>query len=152
MKRINGRFYSWASISIRINSTLITAIKSISYSDSRTPVKGYGAGRAHAPLGRTSGKYETAPVTCSIEKVECQELRKALADAAGGKSFGETEFQIVVQYDDNGKHITDTLDRCVWTKNSTSADDGGDPLYEEVEFDCMSISWNGVNLFADEEQ
>lgn len=151
LRRINGNLYSWASITIRVDSTLISNIKSITYGDARNRAKGYGAGRQFGPIGQTSGKYETEKVVCTIEKQELTDLRKALADRAGSDSFGDSVFQIVVQYDESGRHITDVIDGCSFSKNSSKADDGGDPLYEDVEFDCLSISWNGVTLYAAQE-
>lgn len=150
--RINGNMYSWSSVTARVGGTLISAFKSISYADSRERAKGYGAGRHYAPIGQTSGKYATEPVTASLEKGEAAALRKALADQAGGKSFGDVEFQIVVSYEEGDRLITDTLERCTWKKNSAKNEESADPLYEETEFDCMSIKWNGLTLYAEAAQ
>lgn len=144
--RINGNMYSWASVSIRVGTTLVTAIKSISYEDSRTRGKGYGAGRHHAPIGRSSGKYETGPVTVSIEKSQCKELREALASESPSGSFGDAEFNIVVQYTEGDRNQTDTIEGCTWAKMSAKNEEGSDPAYDDVEFDCMSILWDGKAL------
>jgi len=146
--RINGKLYSFASVSIRVGQTLVTAVKSINYSDNREQVFGYGAARAFGPLARTQGKYTADNTTAEIEKGQLADLRKALADSNGGKSFGTVEFEIVVSYEEPGRGlITDTIQRCTWAKNAAKADDGGDPLYDAVEFSTMQILWNGLSLF-----
>lgn len=149
--RINGRMFSWSSVSIRINGTLISAIKSIAYSDKIEPVKGYGSNRSFRPIGKTQGKYSTDPVTASIEVAELEDLRQALADASGTNSFGNVEFQIVVQYEEPGRGVyTDVIEGCTWTKTAAKADDGGDAIYLDVEFDCMAIKWNGKYKFEEQ--
>lgn len=148
--RINGNMFSWASVTIRVNATLVSAIKSITYGDSRERSKGYGQGRHFGPIGQTSGKYTTDKVVCEIEKGELQALRQAIADASGSGSFGDLEFQIVVQYEEPDRGvITDEINGCTWGKNSASTNDGGDPNYESVEFDCLSIKWDGLTLYSE---
>src|SRR5689334_17393541 len=151
--RVNGNLYSWGSIKLKINDEIFYGFTAISYSDSRERVKAWGMGRHHAPLGRSRGKYQVEPVSVTARKGTLQQLRKALATAAGGSSYGDIEFQIIVQYVEPGDEepITVELDRCVWSKNTSQEEENPDPLKEDAEFDCMLIRRNGLTLFDNSE-
>lgn len=147
--RINGNQHSWGSIILKIDGDRYYGFTAISYNDKRTRSKGYGLGRHHAPRGRTRGKYELDPVKLTGWKSSIQELRRALATrSANGLSYGDVEFQVTVQYIENGEQpITVEIERCVITGNSASDEENPDPLKEELEIDCMLIRRNGLTLF-----
>lgn len=146
--RVNGNLHSWGSIILKIDGEKYFGFTSISYSDSRERTKGYGMARHHAPRGRSSGKYAVDPVTVTGFKDSVAQVRQALADAGDGESFGNVEFQIVVQYvEGDTTPITDELDRCTWSKTTSGSEEGPDPLTEDVEIDCMLIRWNTLTLF-----
>jgi hypothetical protein len=147
--RVNGNLYSWASIEAKINGETVHGFTSINYADKRTRTKGYGQGRHHAPRGRSAGKYEVDPVKVKAPKDTMQALRASLAAQAGdSRSYGNVEFELVVQYVEEGNTpITVELSRCVWSGESATDDEGPDPLMEEAEFDCMQIRRNGLTLF-----
>ena len=148
--RINGNQVSWGSIILKIKEERFTGFTSISYGDSRERVKAYGMGRSHAPRGRSKGKYSTDPVVLTGWKGSGEELRRMLAEAGGGSSFGDVQFQIVVQYIETGDTpITDVIEECVYIKTSSSNEEGPDPLSEDIELDCMRIRWNTKTLFDD---
>jgi hypothetical protein len=150
--RVNGNQHSWGSITVKVDGDRFFGFTSISYADSRERVKAYGMGRAQAPRGRSRGKYATEPVGLTGWKGSVQQLRQALADAGDGESYGDTIFQIVVQYvEDDDTPITVELEDCVFTKNTTSDEEGPDPLKEEIEIDCMRIRRNGLVLFDNSE-
>ena len=150
--RINGNQHSWGSIKVKINGDLFYGFTAIGYADTRERVKAYGMGRSHAPRGRSRGKYTVEPVTLTGWKSSMQALRKALADAGDGTSYGDTICQIVVQYvEADDTPVTVELEDCVLTKNTTSEEESADPLKEDVEFDCMRIRRNGLTLFATSE-
>lgn len=149
-QRINGNMYSWSSIFFKVEGERYYGIKSIGYGDSRERVKGYGMGRSHAPRGRSAGKYQPDPVTVTLEKETARALREKLAaSASDGRSFGNVEFEVVVQYEESDKQITDEIFGCVWTKTAAKGEESADPLYEEVEFDCMGIRWDGDKTLFD---
>jgi len=150
--RVNGNQHSWGSITVKVEGERLFGFTAISYSDSRERVKAYGMGRAQAPRGRSRGKYATEPVSLTGWKGSVQNLRKQLADAGDGESYGDTVFQIVVQYvESDDTPITVELEDCVFTKNTTSDEEGPDPLKEEIEVDCMRIRRNGLVLFDNSE-
>lgn len=146
--RVNGNLYSYGSIKIKIDGTPFYGFNSISYGDSRTRSKSYGTGKSQSPRGKTRGKYETDPVTLSGDKDTVREFRKALADAGDGRSAADTLFQIVVTYSEDGLgQIVDEIEDCHLSKNTSSSEEGGDPLKEDVEIDCMRIRWDGITMF-----
>jgi len=149
-QRINGNMYQHSSIVLKLDNERFFGFKSISYGDAREYGKAYGAARHAGPRGRTSGKYSTEPVAVSMEKKSAKALRDALAArSSSGTSFGNVEFQIVVQYEEGTDVITDTIDRCRWTKTAGKSEEGPEPIYEDIEFDCMFILWNGKALYDD---
>lgn len=147
--RVNRNQISWGSIIFKVDSERFTGFTSISFSDKRERVKAYGMGRHHAPRGRSRGKYTIEPVKVVGWKGSVAALRAGLAArAADGKSYGDVECQIVVQYVDTGEvPLTVEIDRCVWSSNASSEEEGPDPLKEEIEFDAMLIRRNGLVLF-----
>ena len=81
-------------------------------------------------------------------KQTIQTLRESLANAAGGSSYGHIQFLVVVEYTEPDESpITVELEQCVWAKNTSSEEEGPDPLMEDIELDCMRIVRNGLVLF-----
>lgn len=151
-QRINGSALSWSSIQAKIGNDRIFGFKAINYKDARERTPVVGSARHHAPRGYTAGKYTVDPVTATVEKESAQALRTVLATrAADGKSFGNVEFEITVQYSEvrDGVElvITDTLHRCTYRESAGKGEDSADPLYEELAFNCTHITWGGKTLF-----
>lgn len=146
--RVNGTLHSWGSITVKIKDERFTGFTSISYGDSLERTKAYGMGRSQAPRGRSRGKYIVEPVTLTGFKQTIQTLRESLANAAGGSSYGHIQFLVVVEYTEPDESpITVELEQCVWAKNTSSEEEGPDPLMEDIELDCMRIVRNGLVLF-----
>lgn len=151
--RINGNAHSWGSIIAKVDGERFYGFTSVAYGDKRERVKGYGMGRHQAPRSRSRGKYSTDPVKLGGPKSTIHALREKLAAlAADGTSYGDVEFLLVVQYVEAGVSggevpMTVEIERCVITANSTSDEEGSDPLKDEVEIDCMLIRRNGLTLF-----
>jgi hypothetical protein len=147
--RVNGNQHSWGSIKLKLDSDLFTGFTSIGFADKRERVKAYGMGRHQAPRGRSRGKYTVEPVKLVGWKGSIAIFRAALASRSDdGISYGNVEFQIVVQYIEYDEQpITVEIDRVVWTGNSTSDEESADNLKEEIELDAMLIRRNGLTLF-----
>ena len=97
--RVNGNQLSWGSIILKLDQDVFTGFTSISFADKRERVKAYGQGRHHAPRGRSRGKYTIEPVKLTGWKDSVQIFRTQLAARSpDGKSYGDVEFQIIVQY------------------------------------------------------
>lgn len=150
--RINGNTYSWSSVTLKVDGDRYFGITAIGYGDSRERSKAYGMGRHHAPRGRGAGKYGTDPCTATMYKDTFDAFLAALAVAAtDGKSVGNVQFQIVVQYVENDISITDEIEDCVLTKFAAKAEENPDSLMVELEIDCMRIRWGGKTLFDQSE-
>jgi hypothetical protein len=147
--RVNGNQLSWGSIILKLDQDVFTGFTGISFADKRERVKAYGQGRHHAPRGRSRGKYTIEPVKLTGWKDSVQIFRTQLAARSpDGKSYGDVEFQIIVQYVEAGEiPLTVAIERCVWTGNSSSDEESPDPLKEEIEIDAMLIRRNGLVLF-----
>jgi hypothetical protein len=151
--RINGNQQSWGSIVLKIDGDRYYGFTGITYGDKRERVKSYGMGRHQAPRGRSRGKYSTDPVKLTGWKASIQTLREALAaKSANGLSYGDVEFEIVIQFIETGDNPqTVEIARCVFVGNSTSDEESADSLKEEIEIDCMAIRRNGLTLFDSEQ-
>ena len=145
----NGNLMSYGSIIFKIDGDVYTGFTKVNYADKRERALGYGGGKAQGPRGRTRGKYTPEPVTVTMFRDSASRVREALAVAAGTGSYGDYEFEIEVTYEEAGDAgvQTDTIERCVWVGNSTSNEEGPDPLMTEIEFSCMFIRYNGLTLF-----
>jgi hypothetical protein len=148
---INGNQLSWGSCSFAVDGIPIIGVKGCKYADKRERVKSYGAGRAHAPRGRTRGKY-TAEASGTFHKDTASSLRAYLAARGGGATYGDTEFTFGVQYFESDTGLVDVqLQRCVYSGTDATDEENPDPLFEEVVLDPMLIVRNGLTLFdADE--
>lgn len=148
--RINGKTYTWASITLKVGGQPYYGVKSIAYGDKLEHGLGYGMGRHHGPRARGVGKYTPDPVQITAEKATVVALKKALAAlSTTGTSFGEPEFQIVVEATEGGISFVDTIQRCKWQGNTVKREENPDPLYDDVEFSCMWIDHDGQHLFDD---
>jgi len=146
--RVNGNQFDWASIALKLLEERYFGVTAISYGDARERTKAWGMGRSRRPRGRTSGKYVPEPVTITMWKGSSQTFLRALADAGDGVSFGNTVFQIVVQYvEPDETPITVEIEDCVVTKVTASEEEGSDPLKVELEIDTMAVRRNGLTLF-----
>jgi len=147
--RVNGNQFSWGSIVLKLDGDRFYGFTGITYADKRERVKAYGMGRHQAPRGRSRGKYTIEPVKLTGWKGSVAAFRAQLAARAPDqKSYGDVEFEIVVQYVDTGEQpITVQLERCVWVGNSTNDEENADPEKEEIEIDAMLIRRNGFTLF-----
>lgn len=143
---INGIEKSWASITTKVRGAEIVGYKAISYSDSISREKVYGAGRM--PLGMTRGKYETEQGSMTVYERQFRELL-----AAFGDGWGDVVFDIEVRYSDPGEdtHV-DVLESCRWAGAPGGGEEGSSPLERELKFDCIRIKRDGVYLVSPQQE
>lgn len=151
--RVNGNQLSWGSIRLVLDTETFTGFTGIAYADKRERVKAWGMGRHQAPRGRSSGKYTPDPVKLTGWKDSIQAFIAGLAQRApDGSSYGNVEFTISVLYSKPPLPPTQVLiTGCVIVGQSSSEEEGADPLKEELEIDCMAIRRNGLTLFDNTE-
>lgn len=146
--RVNGNVHSYGSITVKIGDERIYGLTGITFSDKRERVKVYGMGRHQAPRGRTRGKYTLENVKLTGYKSTIQDMRALLAaSSVDGISYGDVEFDVVVEITeaDETPIVVEIL-RCVWASNNETAEEGPDPLKDEIELDPMMIRRNGLVL------
>jgi len=147
---VNGNDFSWGSIVFKVDGELFDGFTKISYSHKRTRTKGYSAGRHHAPTHRSSGKYEPDQVKVTGYKSEIATLRAALARrSASGTSYGNVEFEGVVQFEESNEFHQDDLSRLTWSEEGVDHEENTDLLTEEITFDTMGIKRDGLTLYDD---
>ncbi len=151
--RINGVQHSWSSTKLKIEGETFTGITAINYGDALTPTKAYGMGRAHAPRGRTRGKYEPDPIEMTLFKGTAEELRTKLAELSeSGTSYGIVEFQMVLQFVENDDTpCTIEFIDCRVSADKSSNEENPDPSVENWTLDVMRILRNGKALYDDSE-
>jgi hypothetical protein len=147
--RVNGNLQSWGSIVLKIDGDPYTGFNAIDFSDKRERAFGYGMGRHQAPRGRTRGKYSADNAKLGGPVGSIAMLRAALAaKAEDGKSYGNVEFQVIVQYvelDDTPVQIE--LDRCCIVGDGSSHKEGAEQLENELELSVFVIRRNELTLF-----
>lgn len=146
---VNGNQYSWASIVCKAYEEVWTGFTGITYGDKRERVLAYGMGRHHAPRGRSHGKYTPENVKLTGWKKSVHAFLEGLAArSSDGKSYGDSEFQIMVQFVefDEGD-ISVVIERCVVVGVTASHEESPDNLKEEIEIQPMWVTRNGLKLW-----
>jgi hypothetical protein len=150
--RVNGNAHSWGSIVAKIDGDRYHGFTAIKYGDKRERSKLYGMGKHHAPRGRSRGKYTVDVVGLTGPKATVQALRDALAaKSTSGTSYGDVEFDIVVQFVEGQTPITVEIEGCVFVGDASNHEEGPDSLMDEIELDPMRIRRNGKVLFDESE-
>jgi hypothetical protein len=147
--RVNGNIFEWGSIRVKIRGAELIGFYEISYGHKRERQAVYGAGKHHAPIGVTRGKYSVENGKLGVWKHAARDLRKYLAQyAPDKKSYGDVEFNIIAEYIDYGQEsITEELLRCYIVSENDSHSEGTDPLKEEIGIFITVAKKNGLTLF-----
>lgn len=134
---INGQMYGWADVKVNIGSTLLTGITAVSYSESQTIDKVYGAGRY--PIGYGKGRIEPS-ASLTLYQEELIALQKA---APNGRLQDLAPFDIVVSYlPEDGVIVTDVIKGCKFNENKREVAEGDTSVKVECELTCMQIKFN----------
>ena len=140
---INGRRFSWESITINLPHGIMVDVDSIDYEDEGKVNRTYGRGRRAQgwSRGNVSGKGKLSMLREEYER---------LAAALEGGRYGAAPFPIVVSYaDDGAETITDTLEDCVFVnwKSGGKQDDGS--VKVDMDFEILGdLMDNGRRPFA----
>jgi hypothetical protein len=147
--RINGAQVSWGSIKVKIAGETFHGFTSLSYGDKLEVVKSYGMGKAHAPRGRSRGKYIIDPVKLAGPPSSMEALRVKLASmSSDSESYGMVEFLIVAQYLEPGEPpMTAEIEGCRYIATVENREESAEVLKDECEIDAMLIRRNGKTLF-----
>ncbi len=149
--RVNGVQYDWASIEIKVRGIPYYGVAAINYSQTRERGKFFGVGKHGAPRGRGRGQYN-CEASIEMWASSAQDLRDALLNPVS-MSYGDTEFDVVVQYYEIGSNetpVTVELFSCVFKNEDASNSQGTDGLKETIGLDPMYIKKNGATLFSND--
>lgn len=140
---INGRRYSWESISVLLPGGVAVDISSINYGDERSTRGVYGKGsRAR---GYSQGNYK-GEGTVGLRREEFDRLNSR----AGGKGlYGMAPVNIPVSYADEGKPtVTDILETVKFMKRETGTEQDDETVDVTVSFIVLDeIKWGGKPAF-----
>lgn len=136
MANVNGREFSFPSVTVRVNGEELFDFKGIKYSEKISRGKLYSNQRK--PRARTRGKSEFEG-SITFYKSGFAELIARL-----GPGWADEELTIVVQHAEGDDIVTDTLLRVLLNGGDGSAEEGEDPLEVECELDIMDIEWGGI--------
>jgi hypothetical protein len=148
---INGHAWDFSSVTIRVNAPtpiILTLVASLNYEQSRTP--GVLRGTSAKKLGRSRGQYD-ASGSMSIYREEFNILVQALAALPPvGQGFMEKAFEITVSYGEmTSAPSTDELQGVCIIRTNNQNQQGGDPLFVDVDLDIMDILLDGVPAVID---
>lgn len=146
--RVNGNQLSWGSITVKIGNERVYGLTSVGYGEKLEVVLTYGMGKAHAPRGRTRGKYVPEPLKLGGAKSTIQSIRDKLKAQSGSNSYGITEFEVVIQhFESEETPIQVEAHRCRYVGTTVQDEESADPSKEEIECSVMSYAINGATLF-----
>ncbi len=130
-KKVNGKYYDWADITINLPHGQLVDVHGIEYSDKLEKELVYGKGGK--PVGWARGNYEAeGKLTLLLE--EWEKFRE-WASGQGRTLFQLDPFPITVAYADDGSAVTtDTLKQCILTERSTGPKQGDKGLEVELSF------------------
>lgn len=146
--RVNGNLIGWGSHILRIDQDRWYGITAIDWEQSRERAFGYGMNRAHAPIGRTPGKYIPGPLKMTMYKHTAQALRATLAlSAVDGASYGNVAVPIFLQYAEGENTTTLEFDDACVVKETGADEENPDPTKEVWEWSVTRILSDGLALF-----
>ena len=148
---INGKLVSWSHVRLTFAGDLFTGFTSISWDQKRERVFGYGATKAHGPIGVSEGKYTPGAVKIKGHVHAIAQLRKWWADRAeDGKSYGDTAPLLGQLQWDLGTGAEEQVvefRNLTWREESNSAEENPDPEMEEITLQPEFILRNGLTLY-----
>jgi hypothetical protein len=144
LERVDLNPFSWSSLIYVIDGVLeIFGCTGVSTSWKRERSDGFGMGRSHAARTYTAGKVTFEPLKLKLYSDTVEVIRNYYASKApDGKSFTEPRLTHSVQYVESetfaDKHYI--FENVAWVTETTSHDEGPDPLMCEVEFKLLRAS------------
>lgn len=148
--RVNGNIHGYGSITLKRNGKKYYGFKAAEFGDTRKRGKVAGMNKSQTYRGRTRGKYETEPGKLSgpVSTVQAF-LDDIAADSADGKSFGDPEFEVTIQFvEDDDKPVTIVLEQCVIDGVKDSHDESVEAAMQELSIDYMRVTRNGKYLYS----
>ena len=139
---VNGKAFSFASVTLRANGIPFRAVKGVDYSSALERQKLYGTDRQ--AFGRTGGQYK-GEASLEIWREQYGDFIESLGDG-----FMEVEFDVEVQFQEDGQDMQEAfLPSVCIAKGSTSMTNSADGLSVKIELDVLlPIIENGLSPIA----
>jgi hypothetical protein len=162
-----GRVCSWSDNRFKVWDEVLTGVTKISYGVKRNRTLAYGQSRAHAPIGKTNGKFEPETLKVTMHRHTWSGvggystgLRQSLMDqASDGKSIGNVDnIPILVQlYNPGGSSsgpVESTIEfqGCALVSDAKSIEENPDPEFVELEFIFERCIEDGATLYDSSEE
>lgn len=145
--QVNGNALDWGSITILAANDTLHGVKSIKYKDGIERSMQYGASRSRTPRARTRGKY-SAEGSMSLFKDSAHAFRQRLQQLSGGRGYGQVDFNVNLQFFENGSDFQNILlVNCRYGGTDASDEENTDSLVEDINLSPMYIVRNGLVIF-----
>lgn len=132
---INGKAYSWSSVTVQIFGSEIKGISAINYKESQKKENQYGIGSQ--PTSRMHGNVEyTGSITFEMKEIE--RIRDAI-QSPKKSLLSIPMFPVTVTFEDNYKVVTHVLQNCEFTE------DGNDLKNNEAANMTIPIIFAGID-------
>jgi hypothetical protein len=151
--RVNGLVFGWESIVFRIDDLTWTGITGIDYGDKVEKAYQYGAGKHHAPIGITRGKYDPGTVVITARKATARDIKARIASRAGTGGMSNVPVPMYLSFEEptDGTPIVVEIAQMFLTEHASSHSEGTDPLDEKLTFMPMGLKHNGATLYDSSE-
>ncbi|MGN7787418.1 hypothetical protein ACTJIJ_22990 [Niabella sp. 22666] len=134
---INGRAYSWASVSVVLAGVPVIGITAISYGDLTEMENGYGAGQM--PIDRGEGNYIPDAPKLTLRAGVVDSLQES---APNGRLQDLGVFDIIVMYLVGTTKKTHKVRNCQFTNNKRDIKQGDKIVNVELDLICSHVDWN----------
>ena len=132
---INGKAYSWASITAILAGATMVGIVAISYDDETEKENGYGAGQL--PIDRGEGNYKAQ----SSITIRASENEALIEKAPNGRIQDMGVFDVTVQYLVGTVRKKHVLRNCEFTGNKRDVKQGDKIIDVEHTLIISHIDW-----------
>ncbi len=147
-RRVQVNLAGFPSHIFKIDGERFFGVNSVTFDEKRERAFGYGMDRAHAPRGRTPGKYTPGELKIKFFKDTAITLRASLkARAADSRSIGDVVMQMRLDVDEGEIQGSIQWHDVVYTGPSHSVEESPDPTFEEWAFSFMRAETEGTTLF-----
>lgn len=151
--RVNGHVVSWADHILKINGVRWFGITGIEYGQKRERSYAHGMSKAHAPIGKTAGKYTPEPLKLTMwARTEIALRRYLMTLAEDSASYGNVSIPIFLQISNGPSDIcTVEFVACTIASESASDDESPDANKRTIEFAPDFLVIDGGMLFDNTE-
>lgn len=135
-----GRITGWNSIKLRFFGRTVEAFNEIEYHDKQNKQNEYGGGKY--PIGQSEGNYETENCSISFYMEELVALQESIPPGLRITDAPPTD--VIVEYDMNGKIVTDIWRNASPMNNGRAAKNSDGKIVTKIDFLVSHIDYAAV--------